>query len=128
MRMWDDYEHDKLDPAGHRGPAIDGKTGSDRYAWVVAGIHYDRPQVLPAKCAFGVPVVPCRQFKMTHVPGRSWNVARHEMRRALHRVCGQRAWKLHAGARGWYQGFYSTGYLARMTLRDKAEGCAGSGP
>lgn len=126
VRLWDDYEHDKLDPAAHDGPA-DG-----RNQWVLGGMHYDKPVVLPQKCRLtsGSPFAVNCDFKglFSHVPGRSWNVARHQMRRALHRLCGERAWKVHPGAQGWFQGFYSTGYLARMTTREKSQGCAGSGP
>jgi len=121
-RLWDDYEHDKLAGAAH-----------DRYQWVVGGIHYDKVGILrpTANCPPSAPVTACTagvKKVPNHIPGRSWNVARHQMRRALHGLCGERAWKLHTGAQGWFQGFYSTGYLARMTLREKSQGCAGSGP
>lgn len=120
MRMWDDYEHDKL-----AGPA------HERYQWVVGGIHYDKIGLLrpTLTCPTGGPISQCSvglKKPKGHVPGRSWTVARHQMRRALHRLCGERAWKLHRGAQGWFQNYYNTGYLARMTLREKTQGCAGS--
>ena len=130
VRLWDDYEHDKIRPQDHHGPAVDDE-GSDRSDWVLGGIHYDRTVVEPIECRVSNPLQQfpnCRPKKpFEHVPGRSWNVARHEMRRALHRLCGQRAWKFHKGAQGYFQGVYSTGYISRMTTREKTTGCRGTG-
>lgn len=123
MRLWDDVEHDRGTRGEHDGP-VDG-----RNAWALGGVHYDKvssPSVGFDCGRFGC--APSINRGITHVPGRSWIVTRHQMRRALHRLCGERAWKYHSGAAGWYQGYYNNGYIARMTLRPKAVGCAGSGP
>jgi hypothetical protein len=93
VRFWDDYEHKSPDHGGYD-------------QWVVGGVHHER-----------------RTRTLGHSPDRPWDDARVSMYKAMSRHCRVRRWKHHAGAARPLQGFESSGWILRVSMTHRSQGC-----
>lgn len=106
MRFWDDWEHTK------------GTTSHTRYDWVVGSIHHEHPvskvKAIRPRCC------------VKHKVDRDWDRVRVELTKAMRVHCSVRRWKYHPEADDIYQEMTNFGFVARLSLRHRSQGCDGA--
>lgn len=112
MRGWDDKEHSEL-------------FGHARYQWVVGSIHHEVVTVRK-KCGKRGFFRYCRITSIKHTPNRDWDRVRVQFVKAMRTHCWRKRWKYHPGAHGTWQNQTNSGYIARISMRHRSEGCRGA--
>jgi hypothetical protein len=100
IRLWDDKEHSE------------GSVHT-RDEWVLAGVHHEHI----------VYKFPCC---VSHKPDRDWDTVRIQALKEMNEHCSVRRWRFHPGAARTYQGYKNSGYIGRISMRHRSDGCDGA--
>jgi len=79
----------------------------------VGGIHHEKIEMKKPCC-------------VTHSIDRDWDTVRIQAVKAMKTHCSYRRWRYPPGARGRFQGYFNSGFIARISLRHRSNGCQGA--
>ena len=80
----------------------------------MGGLHHEHP------------VGARKLIPLKHVIDRDWDRVRVEMTKGMRIHCSVRRWKFHPQADGIWQNYENSGFIARISLRHRSQGCDGA--